>query len=38
MKSVDSELPEDDYSHDPLDAEDGESENLDAFSYIVSLK
>jgi len=32
MKSVDSELPEDDYSHDPLDEEDGESENLDAFS------
>ena len=35
MKSVDSELPEDDYSHDPLDEEDGESENLDAFSYNV---
>jgi hypothetical protein len=32
MRNVDSELPENDYSLDPIDEEDGESENFDAFS------
>ena len=32
MRNVDSELPENDYSLDPIDEEYGESENFDAFS------
>ena len=32
MRNVDSELPENDYSLYPIDEEDGESENFDAFS------